>query len=128
MRTLVVVGRWSGWTLGVLLVLLTLAVGSGQARSLTVTTVTVEVIGVGRVTSDPGGVDCGDGRETCRIAFTVPSGGNITMIANESDPDWTFDRWGGDGDSGVGTCNTTSHTCTITANGGDHQVTANFQG
>ena len=102
----------------VLISALAFGVGNAGGRTLATTTVTVQVIGMGLVTSSPEGVSCGDGRKTCYLTFT--SSGTITLTAHESAPDWSFDGWAGGGCSGSGTCALPS--------GADATVTASFGG
>ena len=70
--------RVVGW--GVLALTLALAmvlgVGSASGRTATITTITVEIIGGGKVTSDPSGLKCGDDNNTgaCYVAFSGSGG------------------------------------------------------
>src|SRR2546425_2353546 len=76
---------------GVLLLLLAslvLGVGSAGGRTLATTTITVEVIGKGEVTSSPGGIKCGNGDKTCFLTFS----GAVTLTAKAA-KGWTFDGW-----------------------------------
>jgi uncharacterized repeat protein (TIGR02543 family) len=104
----------------VLAFVLALGVGSAGGHSLATTTVTVQVIGKGRVTSSaPPGVQCGDGKETCYVAFTRGAT-TITLVASDSASSWRFDNWGGD-------CSGSGSSCDLTGST-DYQVTANFAG
>jgi uncharacterized repeat protein (TIGR02543 family) len=106
-----------------LLALLALVLGVGNAggRILLATTVTVQVIGVGTVTSSATGsnISCGDGNTTCHVEFT---GGSVTLTAinTASGDGWAFSGWGGD-------C-TGSGPCTVTLDGTPKNITANFGG
>src|SRR5438132_10026869 len=108
----------------VLLAALTLGVASAGGHTLVTTTVTVEVIGKGTVTSNPSGIKCGNGKHTCYIAFSG-TGSNIDLTANSGN-NWSFDSWGGPS-SDTDVCGP-SNGCSIPRDGADHQVTANFNG
>jgi uncharacterized repeat protein (TIGR02543 family) len=108
--------RW-----GVLVVLtLVLGVSNAAGRVNTVTLITVEVVGKGTVTSNPGGINCGQGNTTCYVSFTG-SGPDVTLTADPADG-WTFERWG----STTDTDPCPGNTCTIHKDGHEHQITANF--
>ncbi|RLA94101.1 MAG: hypothetical protein DRG25_03235, partial [Deltaproteobacteria bacterium] len=68
--------------------------------------------GTGKVTSIPGGIDCGS---DCTEQYNA--GSQVTLTANAS-PGSVFSGWSGSGCSGTG-------TCTITMDA-DRTVTANF--
>jgi List-Bact-rpt repeat protein len=107
--------------LGLLLVL-TLGVGSADGRTLVTTTVTVQVIGDGTVTSTPAGITCATGNAgTCTAAFTDPPGGVIVLTATPAAGS-TFGSWAcaGTGEVVFGS------TCQIQGDGGTHNVTATF--
>jgi uncharacterized repeat protein (TIGR02543 family) len=89
-------------------------------------TIAVSVIGKGRVTSDPDGITCGDGKKSCSRTF---SGGGEELTANETDDDWHFDAWS-DWDvttDSAGPCDGNGGTCAVTGND-NRQITANFVG
>src|SRR5919198_1083515 len=114
-------GRRSGWAAALLLLSLVLGVANARGRTLAITTVTVQVIGEGKVTSSPGGIDCGTGEKTCYVAFS--SGGTVTLTANPPE-DWSFDNWGG---SCPGA--NPGNTCQVPVGGdNDYEITANFSG
>jgi hypothetical protein len=94
------------------LVALILGVVNAGARSTATTIVTVQVIGKGKVTSDPGGINCGNGDKTCYLGFTQ----DVTLKASETSDDWVFSGWHGCTPSGT-TCSAPNPT-----------VTANFKG
>jgi uncharacterized repeat protein (TIGR02543 family) len=102
-----------------LLLLLALGVANASGRTLAVTTVTVEVIGKGAVTSGAGGINCGNGAVTCYIAFS--GSGTVTLTATPA-TGWTFDNWSGCPTAAVG------NTCTVPVSGNSYEVTANFSG
>ncbi len=97
-----------------LLLALSLGIGSAGGSSLDVVTVAVSVVGKGRVTSDTDGIKCGDGKTACYRAFS----GDVTLSHSDTAGGWTFDSW-----SGV--C--PADPCTLTAPG-DYNVTATFGG
>ena len=112
-----------GRTLGrgvplLLLASLVLGVGSAGGHTLDTTTITVEVIGKGTVTSSSpnAGIKCGNGKKTCYLTFT--SAGPITLTASPASH-WSFDSWSDDC-SGSGTCDLAAP--------GDYIATANFTG
>jgi uncharacterized repeat protein (TIGR02543 family) len=112
--------RWRvGWGL-VAVVALALGVSNAAGRIAAVTTITVQVVGNGKVTSDAGGIKCGSGNTKCYVSFT--GSGTVDLTADPAN-DWSFDDWGGTGDTD---CVSTTGTCTITKDDLDHQVTANF--
>ncbi len=106
----------------VALAALTLGVQSAAASASLTTTVTVEVIGKGTVTSSPGGIKCGNGKKTCYLTFS----GDVTLTGKAASG-WTFDGWDDpvmppfindcDG-NGTGTCDL--------ADGGDYIAFAYF--
>jgi uncharacterized repeat protein (TIGR02543 family) len=112
-------GRRVVWLAAGVVLALVLGVGSAGGRSLDVSTVTVQVIGKGRVTSSPSGIKCGNDKKECYRAFST--GASITLTAVDQGS-WTFDSWGGDCSLFVG------NTCTLTINGTDYDATANFSG
>ena len=61
--------RRIGWVVALLLLPLTLGLTNAQGSTLSVSTVTVEVIGKGEVTSAPAGLDCGNGRPRATSHF-----------------------------------------------------------
>lgn len=101
------------------LAVLIVGVVDAGARSTATTTVTVQVIGKGRVTS-PSGIDCGNGHKTCYVAFTTDS---VTLTESPAD-DWAFAgvlAWDG--------CDlATATTCPLNLAGSARTVTANFNG
>jgi uncharacterized repeat protein (TIGR02543 family) len=99
------------------LVALILGVVDAGARSSATTTVTVEVIGKGSVTSAPGGIGCGNGGTKCYVAFS--DGATVTLTAKAAGG-WSAGSWG-DGCSGPETAG-----CTLTGATGDNVVTATF--
>jgi hypothetical protein len=103
---------------GPLLLALVAGLASAQGRTLAVSTVTVEVIGRGTVTSSPSGLGCGGGQTACSLAFS--GGGTVTLTATPASG-WSFDSWN-DCPSGP------SGTCEIPVDGSDQTVTANFSG
>jgi hypothetical protein len=114
-------GRRVRWVAAPLALLLTVGVGSAGGRVLALNTITVQVIGKGRVTSSgPAGLECGDGETACYLAFTGGSG-TITLTASDTATGWKFNSWGDD-------CAAAGNnkTCELTA--GTHVVTANFAG
>jgi uncharacterized repeat protein (TIGR02543 family) len=97
----------------VLLAGLVLGVGQAGGRTAATTTVTVEVIGKGTITSDPGGIKCGNGKRTCYLTFS----GAVTLKADDAGG-WDFDSWSGD-------CTPSGDTCDV-ADGADAVVFADF--
>ncbi len=63
-------GRRLGWGAAALVLFLALGAGVAGGRTLATTTITVEVIGKGTVTSDPAGIKCGNGKKICYLTFT----------------------------------------------------------
>jgi uncharacterized repeat protein (TIGR02543 family) len=118
-------GRRVAWLAAGLVIALALGVGSAGGHSLVTKTVTVVVMGKGRVKSSPNGIKCGDGDKQCFSAFT--SGGTITLTASNTASGWTFESWNDQTPGGMaGGCNLdTTSTCDITGTE-DHVVTANF--
>jgi uncharacterized repeat protein (TIGR02543 family) len=115
-------GRRVAWLAAGVVVALALGVGSAGGHSLAVSTVTVQVIGKGRVTSSPDGIKCGNDKKDCYRAFS--GSGMITLTAVDQG-NWTFDSWGttlGDDCFGQG------NPCTLAIDGTDYDVTANFSG
>jgi uncharacterized repeat protein (TIGR02543 family) len=103
-----------------------LAFGAGGASGRTLatgtTTIQVQVIGAGQVTSDGGQITCGAGSQQCYYTTTATSGSvNLTAVDQAG---WTFQSWDGcqavDGDNG--------EICVITlnSNGADLEVTARY--
>jgi uncharacterized repeat protein (TIGR02543 family) len=101
---------------------LVLGVGSAGGRVATITTLTVEVIGQGEVTSTPSGIKCGNGKDDCYVAFS--GGGSVDLNASPAS-NWSFEDWGATYDTD---CNGDTGDCIIPLDGGTHVVTANFQG
>ena len=97
------------------------------SQSTAVGQVAVSAVGLGRVTSTPAGLSCGDGKETCYLAFS----GGATLRANDSASGWAFDHWEDvDANTGVisNPCDgSTADTCVVPA-GENHVVTAVFAG
>lgn len=106
------------WGVLALALALVLGVGSAGSRTLAVSTVTVQVIGPGKVKSDPSVINCGNGKTTCYAAFS--SGATFDLIAVPQG-DWTFDHWDGD-------CAGSPDTCTLDNNGTDYDAVAVFAG
>jgi uncharacterized repeat protein (TIGR02543 family) len=105
---------------GAALVLLLLAVGgpSAQARVQAVSAVTVQVIGLGTVSSGSDGINCGNGLKACHMAFS--GSGSITLTATPA-AGWAFGSWTN--------CPTPSgNTCGVPVNGSNYDITANFTG
>jgi Divergent InlB B-repeat domain len=105
--------------------LLALGVGGAAGRTLDTgtTTIQVQVIGGGQVTSDGGQITCGAGSQQCYYTTTATTGTvNLTAVEQGS---WTFDSWSG---SACTTSGDDFEICTIslTAAGGDFEVIANF--
>ena len=117
--------RAVGWGLLALTLAMVLGVGSASGRTATITTVTVEIIGAGKVKSTPKGLDCGDDNNTgaCYVAFSG-TGSNVDLNPLPDDG-WTFEDWNASYDTDCG--GETGH-CLVPLDGGDHIVTANFQG
>jgi uncharacterized repeat protein (TIGR02543 family) len=109
-------GTPSSWAL-VLLAALSLGVGGAGARTLATTTLSVQVIGGGQVTSDGGQITCGSGAGTCYFTSSATSG-SVELTANDTSG-WTFDAW-------TGCAGATDNECTVALDGGDHDVTAGF--
>lgn len=61
-------GRRVGLATVLLVLPLVLGVASAGGRTLAVTPVIVQVIGKGTITSDPAGLNCGNGATTCYLA------------------------------------------------------------
>ena len=96
---------------------LVLGAGGAGARSLATTTLQVQVIGAGSVTSGGGQIVCGAGGTTCFYSTTATTG-SVVLTANDQGG-WTFDSWSG--------CPSASaNQCTVTLGGGDFDVSANF--
>jgi uncharacterized repeat protein (TIGR02543 family) len=113
-------GRRVGSTAALLLLLLlALGVASAGGRTLAVTTVTVQAIGKGAVTSAPVGINCGNGAKACHIAF---SGSGTTTLTATPATGWTFGSWGSCPSAPVG------NTCEVPVDGNAYEVTANFDG
>ena len=105
------------WGLGVA-VALVLGVGGAGGRSLATTTVQLQVLGGGQVTSGGGQITCGAGSTACFYS-TSSSSGSVVLTANDQGA-WTFTSWSG------GVCTGTTPTCTVSFNGTDIEVKANF--
>jgi uncharacterized repeat protein (TIGR02543 family) len=109
--------------LALLVVLAALVVGAGGAVSYAATpppTLTVEVIGKGRVTGT--GISCGAAAVICHAAYGA-DGTPVTLTATPlAGSGWTFDHWEDDG-SGCGS----TTPCALGALSGDHVVTAVFK-
>ncbi len=117
-------GSKLGWAVFLLFAAFALGVGSAGGRSLATTTVTVEVIGKGTVTSNSpnSGIKCGNGKKTCFLTFTSSS--TITLTAGQTNG-WTFNSWS----SNVGgDCATPGGNACDLSGAGDHQITASFTG
>lgn len=98
---------------------LVFGVASAGGRSLSSTTIVVEVFGQGQVTSSSPntGLSCGNGKTKCYLTFT--SGGTVTLTQSAA-TGWSFDSWGGD-------CVVVGGNCTIDASGtADKIVDATF--
>jgi len=92
-------------------------------------TLTVAKTGMGTVTSDPAGIDCGtdcsepypSSTEEICIEYgpcnTITTYQNVTLTAAPA-PGWAFQSWSGD-------CSGTATTCTLTVNGNE-SVNATF--
>jgi uncharacterized repeat protein (TIGR02543 family) len=83
-------GRRVLWLAAGFVLALVLAVGSASGRSLFTTTVTVQVVGEGTVTSSPAGITC-VGPDTCSFPFTGTS--TIVLTPSNTASDWTFGSW-----------------------------------
>src|SRR6266852_196128 len=117
-------GSKLGWAVFLLFAAFALGVGSAGGRSLATTTVTVEVIGKGTVTSNSpnSGIKCGNGKKTCFLTFTSSS--TITLAAAPASG-WSFDSWS----SNVGgDCATPGGNACDLSGAGNHQITASFTG
>jgi uncharacterized repeat protein (TIGR02543 family) len=113
--------RVVGWGLLVLALAMVLGVGSASGRTLAVpSTVTVQVIGPGKVKSSPDSeINCGNGKVGCYAAYSTDP---ITLTAVDQD-DWHFDHWDGD-------CFGQGNPCTLAVDGThhDYDATAYFSG
>src|SRR4051812_35682422 len=95
-----------------LLALAALFLGTVDAagRATATTTITIEVIGAGKVTSSPGGIVCGAGDRNCYVAYSK-AGGSVTPKASPANG-WDHGDW--DGNPGDTDCvGPTSVNCTI---------------
>jgi hypothetical protein len=108
-------GKAAGWSL-VVLAALVLGVSGAGGRSLAATTLTQQVIGGGNVTADGGQINCGAGAKACY--FSTSGTGTVVLTAN-AESGWTFASWSGG-------CAAVANDCTITLDGTDHEVFANF--
>jgi uncharacterized repeat protein (TIGR02543 family) len=113
-------GRKLGWVAGLALLPLVLGVASAGGRAFAVSPVTVQVLGKGTVTSDPAGINCGNGQTTCYMAFS--GSGTITLTATPA-ADWTFDHW----DCPIPTL-PGDDTCEVPVDGNSYEATAHFNG
>jgi hypothetical protein len=111
-------GKLGGWGLVVLLAALTLGVAGAGGRSLTTTTLAVQVVGGGRVTSNGGQITCGAGSQACFYS-TAAGSGTVVLTANDQGA-WSFDSWSGAG------CSGSLPTCTFTLNGTPNEIIATF--
>jgi hypothetical protein len=102
----------------------TCAVTMDAARSVTATfdliptyTLLVSLAGdgTGKVTSDPTGIDCGDGTSDCEEVYFEGTAVTLTAVPNANS---TFDSWGGD-------CSGTTTSCQVTMTV-NRSVTATF--
>lgn len=118
-RIVNLMGGKIGGAAALLLLSLVIGVASAGGRPLAVSTVTVEVLGKGTVTSSPAGVNCGSGATTCHIAFS--GSGTATLTATPA-TDWSFDGWAGCPTAPVG------NTCDVPVDDNSYAVTANFAG
>ena len=105
-------------SLALVLLAATLGVGGAGARSLATTTLSVQVIGGGQVTSDGGQITCGSGATTCYFTTSATTG-SVELTAQDASG-WTFDAWTGCAGGA------TDNTCTVTLDGNDHDLTAGF--
>jgi len=99
---------------------LIVGVSSAGGRALASTTVVVEVVGQGQVTSSAPntGINCGNGKAACYLTFTT--GTSITLTTSAASG-WTFDSWPS------ATCGGSGTTCTFTASGASMVVEADFR-
>ena len=79
----------------------------------TTRTLSVQLDGTGVVTSNPGGINCGD---SCRYAYAI--GRTVTLAADTTGP--AFTKWSG-------ACTGTATTCTVNVNAAT-SVVAHFAG
>lgn len=111
------------WSVALVAGLLALGVGGASGRALATTTITVQVIGGGQVTSGGGQITCGAGSQQCYYSTTSTTG-SVTLTANEQGG-WSFDSW----DCTGTTSGADNEICTIdltTMSGSDNEVTATF--
>jgi hypothetical protein len=101
-----------------LITAVTLLVGGAAGHGLaTESTVQVQVIGGGQVTSDGGQITCGNGSKTCFYSTSATSG-TVVLTAHDQGSS-TFSDWDG--------CTSSSgNQCTVFLSGTDQEVTANF--
>jgi hypothetical protein len=98
---------------------LALCVGGASGHSLATTTIQVQVLGGGQVTSDGGQITCGAGSTACFYS-TSSASGSVVLTANDAGA-WTFDTWIGS------PCSSSSdNKCTINFSGSDIEVEASF--
>jgi uncharacterized repeat protein (TIGR02543 family) len=116
--------RAAVWGVLTLALALVLGVGSASGRVATITTLTVQVIGEGQVTSDPSGISCGRGNYDCYAAFSDTGSTTVDLKATPDD-NWTFESWGAPYDTNI--CGP-GHHCVITLDGNPHVITARFKG
>jgi Divergent InlB B-repeat domain len=102
---------------GIALVAMFVGVVNASGHATATTTLTVEVMGVGTVTSSPDGIKCGNGSKKCYIAYTGT--GSVTLTAKPA-KSWQDDIWTDDCAGGTGA------PCVVPLDGADHIVTANF--
>src|SRR5262245_46343170 len=102
----------------VALVALFLGVVNASGRATATTTITVEVMGAGTVTSSPSGIKCGQDNKKCFIAYSDT--GTVTLKADPGGG-WDDDIWTDDCAGG------TDSDCSIPLDGTDHIATANFK-
>jgi uncharacterized repeat protein (TIGR02543 family) len=114
MRRVVVLGLLA------LALAMVLGVGSAGGHTLFVSTVTVQVIGPGKVKSDPSVINCGNEKTTCYAAFS--SGQTFNLIAVPQG-DWILDHW-----DGACLAAGTGSTCTLNNNGSNYDAVAVFSG